>query len=220
MKRNNWNVLQGSSAASNEVNKLGINTIADETNRLAIKSEASLFSFETDDHRLTINKNTDQDTASLLFQSNFLGVTELGLTGGSDFQINVSQNGLNWSTAMTIIQDSGDVEIGNLSSGQVLIGTDQSVSIPTPKVGGILVVMLSGGNYPHVNHSGIFAYDVGPSLALLKISGGPEMQNLGAQILSGTTGSAGETGIAVKSNYIQIENRINGTAEYSYLFIG
>lgn len=64
---------------------VGINASADSTNRLALSSAAALFHHDGDDHRLKINKASAGDTASIIFQSDFSGCTEFGLSGGDDF---------------------------------------------------------------------------------------------------------------------------------------
>ena len=57
------------------------------------------------------------------------------------------------------------------------------------------------------------------SLNLFSMSLGSGMANLGTQTLTGTTGTAGDTSVAVRSGQLQIENRFNGTRRYSYLFL-
>lgn len=57
---------------------LGISATADETNRFAVSSPASLFNHAGDSHRLKINKASAIDTATLLFQSGWTGHAEMG----------------------------------------------------------------------------------------------------------------------------------------------
>lgn len=80
---------------------LGVNATADETNRLTVASEASLFTHAGVDHRLKINKATSGDTASLLFQTGWSGHAELGLAGSNDFTIKVASGG-DWRVALSI----------------------------------------------------------------------------------------------------------------------
>lgn len=82
--------------------QLGINAAADGTNRLAIASAASLFSHDGAGHQLKINKADADETASLLFQSNWTGHAEMGLMGDSLWRIKVSADGVSWSNAITI----------------------------------------------------------------------------------------------------------------------
>lgn len=100
--------------------KLGVNTTADTTNRLAVSSPATLFSHEGNDHRLKINKASTTDTASVLFQSNWSGRAEMGLSGSDAFSFKVSADGSTWHEALVIDPDTGrvtlaDAELGSLN---------------------------------------------------------------------------------------------------------
>ena len=90
---------------------LGVNATADDVNRLAVSSAASLFNHAGSDHRLKLNKNAVGDTASLLYQTNWSGRAEMGLTGSEDFRINVSGDGAAWKTALQIDRASGAVSL-------------------------------------------------------------------------------------------------------------
>ena len=68
---------------------LGVGTTSDAVNRLAVQSAATLFSHEGAGHQLKINKAGAADTASLVFQTNWTGLAEIGLTGNNDFTIKV-----------------------------------------------------------------------------------------------------------------------------------
>ncbi|MFA7415515.1 MAG: DUF2793 domain-containing protein [Rhizobium sp.] len=81
---------------------VGIGADADGSNRLAIASDASLFNHAGFGHQLKINKASASDTASFLFQSNWQGKAEIGLTGSDDLSIKVSPDGSNWNTALAI----------------------------------------------------------------------------------------------------------------------
>lgn len=86
---------------------LGITTGFDETNRLSVRSPATLLSHEGAGHQLKINKAGEPDTASLLFQSNWTGHAEMGLVGNSDFSIKVSPDGASWTEALRVDSASG-----------------------------------------------------------------------------------------------------------------
>ncbi len=87
--------------------KLGINTSADLTNRLAIAADASLFTHDGTHHRLKLNKAASGDTASLLLQDNFSSRAELGLTGDDDFHVKVSPDGSTWFDTLSIDRSTG-----------------------------------------------------------------------------------------------------------------
>lgn len=99
-----WNDLQ---PADETRDRLGIQTTADDINRLSVSAAATLLSHDGTDHRLTVNKATPADTASLLFQSGFDGRAEMGLTGEDDFTIKVSDDGTTWTDALTIDAATG-----------------------------------------------------------------------------------------------------------------
>ncbi|ODT78638.1 MAG: hypothetical protein ABS76_23245 [Pelagibacterium sp. SCN 64-44] len=82
--------------------RLGVNAAADATNRLAVASAATLFTHDGSDHRLTLNKASSPDTASLLFQSGWTGHAEMGLMGDQNWRIKVSADGAAWIDAVTI----------------------------------------------------------------------------------------------------------------------
>ncbi|WP_299665067.1 DUF2793 domain-containing protein [uncultured Ruegeria sp.] len=79
---------------------VGIATGSDGTNRLAVRSAATLLTHEGSGHQLKINKASAGDTASLLYQSNWTGHAEMGLSGDTDFSIKVSHDGGNWVEAL------------------------------------------------------------------------------------------------------------------------
>ena len=81
---------------------LGIQTSHDSTNRLAVVSEASLFSHAGAGHQLKLNKAAPDQTASLLFQTDWSGRAEMGTAGSDDFEVKVSADGSNWLTALSI----------------------------------------------------------------------------------------------------------------------
>lgn len=93
--------------------RLGINAAADEVNRLAVASAATLFSHAGSDHRFKLNKNAAGDTASLLYQTGWSGRAEMGLTGSDDFRINVSADGAAWKPALVIDRATGAVSLPN-----------------------------------------------------------------------------------------------------------
>ncbi|MCF1708583.1 DUF2793 domain-containing protein [Tabrizicola sp. J26] len=84
------------------VDRLGINTSPDGTNRFAVASAATLLTHEGAGHQLKVNKATVTDTASLLFQTGFSGRAEMGLAGNDDFSIKVSSNGTAFAEGLRV----------------------------------------------------------------------------------------------------------------------
>lgn len=133
-----WVVAGGESI--NPAPLVGINTAADATNRLAVKSDAILFSHDdvtpgTGNVQAKLNKAAAGGTASMLFQSNWSGRAEMGLTGDDNWHIKVSADGSTWREAMIIDAATGNIGIGGHSPA----------TAP-------LLVTISGLNYPTVEN--------------------------------------------------------------------
>jgi len=97
------------SSDTNPTPLVGVNTTADITNRLSVSSTNTLLTHEGSDHRVKINKNAVLDTASLLFQTNWSGRAEFGLTGDDDWHVKTSADGTNWNEALVADKDNGAV---------------------------------------------------------------------------------------------------------------
>ena len=103
--------------------RLGINTSADNENRLALRSNAALLTAletgggGTGDLRLTLNKENAGKTGTLVFQTGYSARAEIGLAGDDDFRVKVSPDGAAWTEALRIDRTSGAVTL-----------TDNSVS--------------------------------------------------------------------------------------------
>lgn len=88
---------------------LGVGTESDATNRLAVSSPATLLGHAGAGHQVKVNKATPSDTASLLFQTQWSGRAEMGLSGNDNWSIKISPDGSNWTEALTIASDTGQV---------------------------------------------------------------------------------------------------------------
>ena len=108
----------------------------DATNKLAVAADASLLSHNGTSHQLKINKAAMGDTASLLFQSNWSGRAEFGLTGDDDFHVKTSADGSIWNDAI-VATGAGDVGIGKTPAakldvdGIMRLTPTPSASLPT-----------------------------------------------------------------------------------------
>jgi hypothetical protein len=91
---------------------VGVNATADSTNRLSIKSAASLFDNDGNGHQHKINKAAAGDTASLLFQTGYSGRAEIGTAGDEKLHVKVSPDGSSWKEAMVVDPATGFVGIG------------------------------------------------------------------------------------------------------------
>lgn len=101
------------------ISKLGVNTTADDTNKLAVSSDAVLFTTALNDVRLSANKTSVADTAAHLFQTNYSGRAEFGLLGNDDFTLKVSPDNFTTSfEALKIKSANGEIIIPqNVSIG-------------------------------------------------------------------------------------------------------
>jgi len=95
-----------------ETPMLGINATPDPTNRLAVASDAVLFTHASDDVQLKLNKASTADTASLIFQTAFSARAELGLTGDDKLHLKVSADGATWTEALVMDPATGNVGFG------------------------------------------------------------------------------------------------------------
>ena len=96
----------------NPAARIGINATADDTNRLTVSSPASLFGHAGAGHQLKLNKATEVDTASLLFQTDYTSKAELGLTGSDQFELKVSSDGSSFTSAMAFNAVTGFAGLG------------------------------------------------------------------------------------------------------------
>lgn len=116
---------EASSGSSGSFATVGVNAAADASNKLAVKSNAALFSHDdvtpgTGDARVVINKSAAAKTASVVFQDAFAGRAEFGLTGKDDFSLKVSADGTSWTEALVIDNDNGFVGIGASAPSDLL----------------------------------------------------------------------------------------------------
>lgn len=97
--------------------RLAVNTGLDANAHLSVQSTTILFSHDTTSGTGTgslqtvLNKNTPADTASVLFQTNWVGHVELGLNGSNDFSLKTSPNGTSWSEAMVAESASANLRV-------------------------------------------------------------------------------------------------------------
>ncbi|MGB0798688.1 MAG: DUF2793 domain-containing protein [Planktomarina sp.] len=142
---------------------VGINTTADATNRLAVFSDASLFSHDTNgSHQLKINKDMATDTASLLFQTGWSGYAEMGTMGANDFSIKTSPDGAQFNTSILADTQTGMVSFPSGVEGLIdtEFGAEELVTVDYIASRGTDMVTngtgLLGNNY---NFPTSFAFD-------------------------------------------------------------
>lgn len=96
-------------AATENAARLGINTSADATNRLAVASEAVLFTHAGANQQTKLNKATVGNTASIVFQTNWSGRAEIGCIGDDNFHFKVSADGSTFNTGLTLVAAAAGV---------------------------------------------------------------------------------------------------------------
>jgi hypothetical protein len=164
-------------------NMLGINTTADATNRLAVRSNAALMTaiYAADsgngDFQFKINKEASGDSAAFLFQTNFSGRAEFGTLGDDNFTLKVSSDGSTWYDVLKMIASTGRVAFKSIGTGISAAGSDQAgataltktqnevttvgasqgVRLPSAEGGEWILVANQGANtlnvYPASGHS-------------------------------------------------------------------
>lgn len=97
--------------ASTSAPQFGVNASADSTNRLTVASDAVLLNHNGHGSQVKVNKASAGDTASHLFQTDFSGRAEFGLTGDDDFHVKVSPNGTIWHDSLSIDRADGVLNV-------------------------------------------------------------------------------------------------------------
>lgn len=103
---------------------LGVGTSADSSNRLAVKTNAALFTSlltsegGSGDLRFTLNRESASKTVSQLYQTNWSGRAETGLMGDDNWRLKLSSNGSTWTDALIGYSATGAIRVDQLLSGR------------------------------------------------------------------------------------------------------
>ncbi|KXF78331.1 hypothetical protein ATN84_00565 [Paramesorhizobium deserti] len=117
-----------STGAAGAADKIGVNTAADEKNRLAVKSDAVLFSHDdvtpgSGDIHATLNKAAAGRDAGLVFQTGWSTRALSGLFGDDDWKVKVSPDGATFFDGIAVDKDDGTAKfpsgIRDPNSGQL-----------------------------------------------------------------------------------------------------
>jgi hypothetical protein len=105
------------------IKAIGINTQPDYiNNKLTVKSDFSLFTSETGDVKINVNKNFPSSTSSFIFQTEWKGKAEFGLVGGNNFILKVSDDGINWIEVFEV-----NVKDGNINFKQDILKNGEKI---------------------------------------------------------------------------------------------
>jgi hypothetical protein len=206
-----WNDLGLSFHTLQNLTRLGIGTTADATNMLAAKLNTALFTAKptseggTGDLRITLNKSAAPNTVSQLYQDNYSGRAEIGLTGDDSFHFKVSPDGSTWYDALILSSAAGDkfAPAGGLvlGSNSFFVTTSSSGSV-TP----LSQVQGTGGNAAFL--AARFSNDANASRVFFAKSRGASIatqgaialgDDLGGASFAGSDGSAMRHGATVKA---------------------
>lgn len=116
----NWEDYKNPPTQLEQITSIGVNTNIDANNRVSVSANSTLLSHEGNGHKLVINKQSSSDTASILFQNNYSGRAEFGLSGTDDFSVKVSGDGSNFTEALKI--NNINAEINLPASSNVVMG--------------------------------------------------------------------------------------------------
>ncbi len=117
--------------------RLGINTAADASNRLSVKSDALLLSHDdvtpgSGDVRMVLNKALAAKDAGLVFQTGFSTRALLGLLGDDHLAIKVSTDGAVFRPALVIDRSSGQASLSQSPKFSAYMNFDKYCAANTP----------------------------------------------------------------------------------------
>ncbi len=110
-----WVPLLGAAPQLQNVSRFGLAATADALNPLSARLNNALFAAHAvadggnGDLRYKLSKEGAAHTVSFLFQDDFSGRAEIGLTGDDDFHFKVSDDGATWREGLVIASDTGKV---------------------------------------------------------------------------------------------------------------
>ncbi len=116
---------------------LGIGTTADATNPFSAKLNNALWTAKTvaeggdGNLRYKLSKESASKTLSCLFQDNFSGRAEIGLTGDDDFHFKVSPDGSTWYEGIRIDRNTGKVSFPVSGGPREALAADRTYYVRT-----------------------------------------------------------------------------------------
>jgi hypothetical protein len=138
---------------------IGVGTIADATNKLAVASGAVLFTHAGDDVQVKLNRDTSGDKASFLFQTGWSGRAEIGCLGNDDFAFKTSPDGSVFTTGLTLVTAAAGVprvpsiDVSGLPDAATA-GAGALVFVPDAS-GGAVLAFSDGADWKRADTSAI-----------------------------------------------------------------
>ena len=189
------------------MNLLGVNAMADATNKLAVSSSAVLFNNIGNGIQLKVNKNAVTDTASLLYQTGFFGRAEMGATGDDSFHIKVSADGAAWKEGLLIDASTGLAKVFANPTDPLGVATKQYVDAGGAAAGG------TSGQIQYKNGTAFGGFTASGDAAINTTTGAvtisnaavslPKMANLAANSILGNNTAAAATPIALTAAQVK-----------------
>ncbi len=139
-----WRLDSETVSRLDDLERLGVGTAADDTNRVAVRVNSALWTARetasggTGDLRYVLNKQDAANTLSILMQSGWSGRAELGLTGSDDFTLKLSPDGVSWQDVLRARQADGVVQIVALEAGALQLDAHTPLSASAPGQAGTL----------------------------------------------------------------------------------
>ena len=132
-----WKDVGLSLQSLQNLSRLGVGATADAANPVLAKLNGALFTARatseggTGDLRFALNKSAAGNTVSQLYQTNYSGRAETGLTGDDRFRIKVSADGTTWRDALSADPATGLVSLPQTAGAANGLATlDTSGKIP------------------------------------------------------------------------------------------
>ena len=112
-----WELFRSTIKSLQSLALLGVNTTADGTNRLAVKADAALFTWDdmtpgSGDMRLTLNRRSATEEAALVLQSGYQTRGLFGLLPGDLVGLKVSTDGTSYAQGFCVHPATGCFGLG------------------------------------------------------------------------------------------------------------
>lgn len=152
-----WMAFEDAIKALGNLSGLGINTVADDYNVLAVRGPAALVSAQyasaggSGDVSLALNKEADGGTAQVLLQKDYATRALLGLLGDNELTLKVSGDGAAFVTAL-IVKPTGAV---HTPDGQV-IDTGGRINLRSYTVAGLPSSGVAAGTLAFASNGRMF----------------------------------------------------------------